>query len=74
MTCTTAFAETMAMPTTQITRAIRYENAASWQLGRNTEHTPRMSWVVVTDNDGRRQLRIQWELARENRRCNSGQG
>jgi hypothetical protein len=20
-----------------------------------------MSWVVVTDNDGKRQLRIQWE-------------
>jgi len=73
MTCMTAFAEAMAMPTTQLTRAIQYEGAASWQLGRNAEHTPRMSWVVVTDNDGRRQLRIQWELARENRRSNSGQ-
>jgi hypothetical protein len=63
MTCTTVFAETMAMPTTQLTRAIQYEDAASWQLGRNTEHAPRMSWVVVTDNDGKRQLRIQWERA-----------
>jgi hypothetical protein len=63
MTCATVFAATMAMPTTQLTRAIQYEDAASWQLGRNTEHAPRMSWVVVTDNDGKRQLRIQWERA-----------
>ena len=69
--CTTAFAKTMAMPTTQFTRAIQYEDAASWQLGRNAEHTPRMSWVVVIDNDGKRELRIQWELAMENVRSES---
>jgi hypothetical protein len=30
------------------------------------EADTRMSWVVVTDNDGKRQPRIQWERAREN--------
>lgn len=32
MTSMTAFAEAMAMPTTQLTRAIQYEDAASGQL------------------------------------------
>jgi len=67
MTCMTAFAEAMAMPTTQLTRAIRYEDADSWQLESSAERkSPRMSWVVVADNDGRRQLRIQWEPGMEN--------
>jgi len=66
MTCLTAFAEPMTMPTTQLTGVIQYEDAASWQLEGNSECKPlRMSWVVVTDNDGRRQLRMQWELAAE---------
>jgi hypothetical protein len=71
MTCMTAFAEAMAMPTTQLTRVLRYrvlqhEDAARWQLESNAEHKyPRMSWIVVTDNEGRRQLRIQWEPGME---------
>ena len=66
MNCMTAFAEAMAMPTTQLTRVIRYEYAASRQLESNAERkSPRMSWVVVTDNTGRRQLQIQWEPAVE---------
>jgi len=67
MTCMTAFAEAMAMPTTQLTCAIQYEDAASWRLESSAERkSPRMSWVVVTDNDGTRQLRIQWEPGMEN--------
>ena len=67
MTCMTAFAEAMAMPTTQLTRAIQYEDAASRQLENHAERkSPRMSWVVATDNNGRRQLRIQWASAVEN--------
>jgi len=67
MTCMTAFAEAMAMPTTQLTRVIQYEDAASRQLENNAERkSPRMNWVVVTGNNGRRQLRIQWEPAVEN--------
>jgi len=62
MTCMIVFAEAMAMPTTQLMRVIQYECAASWQLESNAERkSPRMSWVVVTDNNGRRQLQIQWE-------------
>ena len=67
MTCMTAFAEAMAMPTTQLTRVIQYECAASRQLESKAEiKSPRMSWVVVTDKNGRRQLKIQWEPAVEN--------
>jgi hypothetical protein len=67
MTSMTAFAEAMAMPTTQLTRVIQYEDAASRQLESHAERkSPRMSWVVVTDKNGRRQLRIQWEPAVEN--------
>jgi hypothetical protein len=66
MTRMTAFAETMAMPTTQLTRVIQYENAASRQLESNAERkSPRMSWVVVTDDDGRGRLRIQWKPGME---------
>jgi len=66
MTCVTAFAEPMAMPTTQLTGVIQYEDAVVWQLEGNAERKSlRMSWVVVTDNHGRRQLRMQWELAAE---------
>jgi len=67
MTSMTAFAEAMAAPTTQLTRVIQYEDAASRQLERHSERkSPRMSWVVVTDKNGRRQLRIQWASAVEN--------
>ncbi|MGB7927484.1 MAG: hypothetical protein WCF61_04970 [Terriglobales bacterium] len=63
MTCMTAFAHAMAVPTTQLTRLIPYENAAFWQWEGDAEHkSPRMSWVVVTGKDGRRRLRILWEV------------
>ena len=69
MACVTAFAKPMAMPTTQLTGVIQYEDAASWQLESNAERKPlRMSWVVVTDNHGRRQLRMQWGLAARTRK------
>jgi hypothetical protein len=67
MTCMTASAEAMAMPTTQLTRVIQCADIASWQLESNAERkSPRMNWVVVTDKNGRRQLQIQWEPAVEN--------
>jgi hypothetical protein len=32
-----------------------------WQVEREAEHKPlRMSWVVVTDENGKRQLRMRW--------------
>jgi len=64
MCCTTLSVQEATMATTQLTRVIQYEDAASWQLERNAGRKPlRMSWVVVTDNHGRRQLGMQWELA-----------
>jgi hypothetical protein len=71
MTCMTAFAEAMAMPTMQLPRVLRYrvlqhEDAACRQLESNAEHKyPHMNWIVVTDNEGRRQLRIRWEPGME---------
>ncbi len=62
MTCLAAFAETMAVATTQVAQAIRYEDAASSQLEKIGEGL-RMNWTVVTDTDGGRQLRILWSGA-----------
>ncbi len=65
MTCMAVFAESNSMPTTQLARGIQpgvihWQDAASWQLESTGERKPRMSWVVVTDQDGGRQLRILW--------------
>jgi hypothetical protein len=71
MTCMTAFAETMAMATTQFTRSVPYcaipcQDAASWVLESNGGRSPRMNWVVVTGKEGGRELRIQWTSAMGN--------
>jgi hypothetical protein len=51
----------MAMATTQLAREIRHERALSWQMEPKAEHKSlRMSWVVVTDERGQRQLRMRW--------------
>jgi hypothetical protein len=61
MACITLFAQPMAMATTQLARAIHYENLAACQHDGNVEHKPlSMSWVVVTDNNGNRKLQIRW--------------
>ena len=60
MSCLTLFAEPMAMATTQLVR-IHHEDAALGQVERKAEHTPlHMSWVVVTEQNGKRQLRMHW--------------
>jgi hypothetical protein len=49
------------MATTQLARVIRYEVSAPWQTEPTTERQPlRMNWVVVTDKNGTRRLRMQW--------------
>jgi hypothetical protein len=61
MTCMTLFVQPMAMATTQLAREIRHERALSWQMEPKAEHKSlRMSWVVVTDERGQRQLRMRW--------------
>jgi hypothetical protein len=53
------------MATTQFTRAVQYEVAPPWQE-QNTERQPlRMNWVVVTDKNGSRSLRMRWTAARD---------
>ena len=61
MACITLFAQPMAMATTQLARATHYEVASTGQQGANVESKSlRMSWVVVTDDNGNRKLQIQW--------------
>jgi hypothetical protein len=61
MSCMALFAPPMAMATTQLARAVHYEDASVWQLGSKVERNClRMSWVVVTDSDGSRKLQMQW--------------
>jgi hypothetical protein len=60
MACITLIARPMAMATTQLARAIRYEVTVTQQL-HNIERLPlRMNWVVVTGKDGTRALRMHW--------------
>jgi len=61
MTCMTLFAQPLAMATTQLVTAIQHEQNFSWHVDPETVHRSlRMSWVVVTDERGRRQLRMHW--------------
>ncbi len=61
MACMTMFAPPLALTTTQLARVVRYEDGSAWQLEARAESTPlRMSWVVVSDRDGKPKLQIQW--------------
>jgi len=61
MACITLFAQPMAMATTQLARAIHYEESSISQSVSNVERKSlSMSWVVVTDKNGNRKLQIQW--------------
>jgi hypothetical protein len=61
MTCVTLFVQPMAMATTQLARVIHHEDVCSWQVEQKAEFKSlRMSWVVVTDENGERRLRMQW--------------
>jgi len=55
MACITLFAQPMAMATTQLARAIHYEESSISQSVSNVERKSlSMSWVVVTDKNGNR--------------------
>jgi hypothetical protein len=61
MNCMTLSLQPIAMATTQLACGIHHENVSSWQTQPKAEHKSlRMSWVVVTDERGRRQLRMHW--------------
>jgi hypothetical protein len=61
MACITMLATPMAMATSQLKRKIAREVFAPIHFERKTEQrSPRMNWVVVTDNNGSRHLRMKW--------------
>jgi hypothetical protein len=64
MACIT-FATPVAMATTQVARAIRYEVSAPLQFVLPERQPLRMNWVVVTGNHGSRTLRMQWIAAED---------
>ena len=61
MACITLLAQPMAMATTLLVSAVQREENFSERVEPNVEHNSlRMSWVVVTDENGERQLRMRW--------------
>jgi hypothetical protein len=51
----------LATATTQFARVISYEVSARWQCEPATgRQLLRMNWVVVTDKNGSRRLRMRW--------------
>lgn len=64
MSCVTLVLQSAAMATTQLFETTHYQTPASEQMGLITERKQplKMSWVVVTGENGRRQLRMHWDL------------
>ncbi len=60
MACITFFGQAMAMATTQLVRAIPREAVRWHREAGATRSTLRMSWVVVTDSEGNKRLRMEW--------------
>ena len=58
MTGMTRFAQPMAMATTQLARVVHHENVLVEPKAELK--SLRMSWVVVTDENGKPRLRMQW--------------
>jgi hypothetical protein len=67
MACMIQFAPAMA--TTQVARVTSCENTMNRrEIPFITERGPlRMNWVAVTDGDGNRVLRMQWEPSADDR-------
>ena len=61
MACITLFVRPLAMATTQLARVTQYEDASNSIVESKMERSPlHMSWVVVTDDDGKTRLRMRW--------------
>lgn len=66
MNSITLFLQPIAMATTQLVSAVLDEEKFSWSVDPKANHKPlRMSWVVVTDECGRRQLRMHWVMVED---------
>ena len=62
MCCITSVAQEVTMATTQLMRAASYQ--IYWPPQENilvTTGSPRMNWVVVTDEDHNRRMQMQWQ-------------
>ena len=69
MCCTPLSIKEASMATTQFTCAAGYEVWRPRQEAQEAERTLlRMNWVVVTDEDGNRQLRMCWRADRDTNR------
>ena len=63
MSCVTLSAFDASMATTQLTRAACYEVVWPLQQPQSAQQRhPSMNWVVVTDEDGKRHLHMQWTM------------
>lgn len=63
MSCMTLLAQETAMATTQLMRIACHEFCTPWKVEEKTEHKAlRMSWIVVTDEHGNRELRSVWKV------------
>ena len=52
-----------AVATAEVTPGVDYGIRIPW-LPRNVDDRPvRMNWAVVTETDGKRQIRMNWDLA-----------
>jgi len=61
MACMTLFAP-VAMATTQLARAIHEEDVSCCEPELTVERNPlRMTWVLTTDEQGCRRLKMTWE-------------
>jgi hypothetical protein len=61
MACITTIAPPMTMATTQFTRETARKAFAPVEFDySSTPQSPRMNWVVVTDSNGSRRLRMNW--------------
>ena len=66
MSCMTLFAQETAMTTTQLTHVACQNFCVSWPAEQHTDRRVlRRSWVVVTDENGKRVLRSRWDVTSE---------
>lgn len=62
MCCIVLSALAAATATTQLTAGFNYEGRTPW-LPQNAERKPVcVNWVVVVDENGKRQLRMRWNV------------
>jgi len=61
--CMTIFAQPTAMATTQLARRICFQDSPAELIEQIVERPQlSMNWVVVTEENGKRQLRMRWTV------------